>query len=286
MRTVLPAEDVLARNNVRTSGVVGARSLVFVHGFACDQRMWRHIAPAFEATHHVVLLDQVGAGQSDLSAYDPERHGRLEGYASDLVEVAEALDLHDAVIVGHSVGASAGLLAHLAAPDRFGALALVNPSARYVDEPATGYVGGLSPEDVQELLQTIEVNFLGWSNAMAPAIMNVPERPELGQELTDIFCGTDPDIAARWARVSFLADIRELLPRVEGRALVMQCADDPIVPEEVGRWMADRLPRGTFVQMHATGHCPHLSAPDETAALIRAFLDGEGAACPAGSPSR
>ncbi len=274
MAIALPSADVLARNNVQVSGRADGRALVFVHGFACDQRMWRHIAPSFEAEHRVVLLDQVGGGRSDLGAYDIERHSRLEGYADDLVEVAEALDLQDAVLVGHSVGAAAGLVAHLRAPERFSALALINPSARYVDEPETGYVGGLTSQDVEELLATIEVNFLGWSSQMAPVIMNVPERPELGRELDEIFCGTDPDIASRWARVSFLTDIRHLLPSVGAPTLVLQCADDPIVPEEVGAWMAGRLPAGTFVQMDATGHCPHLSAPDETRDALTTFLAG------------
>lgn len=278
MRTVLPAADVLVRNNVSVSGRHGGRALVFVHGFACDQRMWRHVTPAFAPDHRIVLLDQVGGGRSDLGAYDPARYSSLEGYAEDLVQVAEALDLHDAVVVGHSVGAAAAVLAHLKAPERFTALALVNPSPRYVDDPETGYVGGLTPSDVEELLATIDVNFAGWADVMAPVIMNQPRHPELGRELTDIFCETDPDIASRWARVSFLSDIRELLPAVGAPTLVLQCADDPIVPEEVGRWMADRLSAGTFVLMEATGHCPHLSAPGETAQALAAFLAGDARA--------
>jgi sigma-B regulation protein RsbQ len=278
MAPVLRAADVLARNNVRVRGHEAGRPLVFVHGFACDQRMWRHIAPAFEAGHRVVLLDQVGGGASDVTAYDAVRHSRLEGYAEDLVEVAEALDLRDAVLVGHSVGAAAGILAHLMAPGRFAALALVNASARYVDEPETGYLGGLTEADAAELLATIEANFAGWAEAMAPSIMNAPDRPELGAELEDAFCGTDPDIAARWARVSFLTDVRDVLASVEAPVLLLQCTDDPIVPEAAGRWMAARLPDGRFVQLDATGHCPHLSAPAETTAALRAFLQDLDAA--------
>jgi sigma-B regulation protein RsbQ len=269
---VTPAADVLARNNVRVAGDPRARPLVFLHGFACDQRMWRHITPHFEDDHRVVLLDHVGAGGSDLTAYDIERHGRLEGYADDLVEVAEALDLQDVALVGHSVGASVALLAHLAEPARFTTLALVGPSARYVDDPSGGYVGGLSEEELEGLLDLVDRNFAGWSTMMAPAIMGNPERPELGEELEASFCSTDPDIASRWARVTFGADIRPALPRVRAPTLVLQCSEDPIVPDATGRWMAERIPGCSFVQLAATGHCPHLSAPGETAAELRRFL--------------
>jgi sigma-B regulation protein RsbQ len=282
MALTLPASEVLARNHVQVGGAAAGRPLVFVHGFACDQRMWRHVTPHVAHDHPVVLFDQVGAGRSDVTAYDPVHHGRLEGYAQDLVEIAEALDLQDAVVVGHSVGASVAVLAHLAAPERFAALALVGPSARYVDDPSDGYVGGLSPEEVEELLRTIEANFLGWSNVMAPVIMGNAERPELGAELTDAFCSMDPDIAARWARVTFLGDIRDALPATTAPTLVLQCSQDPIVPDATGRWMADRLPDATFVQLQATGHCPHLSAPEETAQHVRDFA----MRLPAGAPWR
>jgi sigma-B regulation protein RsbQ len=272
MNVLLSASDVLVRNNVRTGGVPGGRPLVFVHGFACDQRMWRHITPHFEGTHFVVLLDQVGGGHSDITAYDPVRHGRLAGYADDLVEILEALDLRDAVIVGHSVGAGVAILAQLAAPERIGALVLVGPSPRYVDDPASGYVGGLSEEEVDGLLEAIELNFSGWADVMAPVIMGNEDRPELGAELVTTFCETEPEIAVRWARVSFLADIRQELGAVTVPSIVLQCSEDPIVPDEVGRWMADHLPEGRFAQLEATGHCPHLSAPEETADAIRRFL--------------
>jgi sigma-B regulation protein RsbQ len=272
----LPPAEVLTRNNVRVLGRPGGRPMVFVHGFACDQRMWRHMTPAFEDQFRIVLLDQVGAGESDVTAYDVLRHGRLDGYAQDLVQVAEALELHDAIVVGHSVGAMVAVLAHLLAPQRLTALALVGPSARYVDDPSDGYVGGSALADVEDLLATLEANFTGWSSMMAPALMGTPDRPELGQELADTFCGTDPEIAARWGRVTFMADIRAQLADVRAPALVLQCTADPIVPDATGRWMADQLPAGQFVQLRATGHCPHLSAPAETGEALRAFVRGLG----------
>ena len=230
MPLALPAAEVLIRNHVRVSGHPDGRPLVFVHGFACDQRMWEQIASRVEASYRVVTPDLVGAGQSDVTACDILRHGRVDGYAADRVEVAEALDLRDAVATGHSFGATLGILAHTAAPERFTGLVLIGPSARYVDDPADGYVGGLSEADVEGLLEIIETNFHGWATAMAPTIMGNPDRPELARELADIDHATHPEIAARWARVTFGADVRSLLPEVAAPAVVLQSTDDPIVP--------------------------------------------------------
>jgi sigma-B regulation protein RsbQ len=262
--------DVLTRNHVRVSGSPGGRPLLFAHGFGCDQNMWRFVAPAFEADHRVILFDYVGAGGSDLSAYDPDRYATLDGYAQDVVEIAEALDLTDAVFVGHSVSSMIGVLAAARAPGRLGKLVLVGPSPRYVDDE--GYRGGFTREDIEELLDSMEANFLGWSSAMAPAIMANADRPELGEELTESFCRTDPDIAARFARATFLGDNRADLPGVAVPTLVIQCSDDVIAPDAVGEYVHRQIPGSEFVKLEATGHCPNLSAPQETAAAIRAFL--------------
>jgi sigma-B regulation protein RsbQ len=262
--------SVLERNNVRTSGPDGARPMIFAHGFGCDQNMWRFVAPEFEADHRVVLFDHVGAGASDLEAYDPERHGDLAGYADDVVEICEALDLHDAVFVGHSVSSMIGVLAAARAPGRIGSLVLVGPSPRYIDDE--GYRGGFSREDIEELLGSLDSNFLGWSSAMAPVIMGNAERPELGEELTASFCRTDPEIAARFARVTFMSDNRADLAEVDVPTLVLQCSDDVIAPPEVGRFVHGNIRGSRFVQLSATGHCPNLSAPRETIDAIRAFV--------------
>ena len=262
--------NVLTRNNVRVSGRPDGRAIVFAHGFGCDQNMWRFVAPAFEADHRVVLFDHVGAGGSDLTAYDPERYDTLGGYADDLVEIAQALELTDAVFVGHSVSSMIGVLAAARAPQRFGKLVLVGPSPRYIDDE--GYRGGFSRADIEELLDSMDANFLGWSTAMAPAIMGNADRPELGEELTESFCRTDPEIAARFARVTFLSDNRSDLATVTAPTLVLQCSDDVIAPDEVGRYVHERIPGSVFVQLAATGHCPNLSAPQETVEAIRAFV--------------
>jgi sigma-B regulation protein RsbQ len=259
------------RHNVQLHGPPGGQPMVFVHGFGCDQNMWRHVWPAFVADgYRAVLFDHVGHGRSDHSAFDPERYASLDGYAEDVLDVCRELELTDVVFVGHSVSAMIGALAASAEPERFARLVMVGPSPRYVDDE--GYVGGFSRADIDGLLDALESNYLGWSSQMAPAIMGNPERPELGDELEQSFCATDPAIARHFARVTFLSDNREDLERVPTRALVLQCSADVIAPTAVGEYVHGRLPDSELVLMAATGHCPNLSAPDETTAAIRAFL--------------
>jgi sigma-B regulation protein RsbQ len=261
---------VAERNRVRLSGVPSGRPMLFAHGYGCDQEMWRFLVPEFEVDHRVVLFDYVGSGKSDLSAYDPDRYGSLRGYAADVVDICRELGLSDVVFVGHSVSAMIGVLALQQAPDLFGALVMIGPNPRYVDDD--GYVGGFSRPDIVGLLDALDANHLGWSAQMAPVIMGNPDRPELAQELTNSFCRTDPDIARQFARVTFLSDNRDDLPGVAVPTLVLQCSQDVIAPDVVGRYVHERIPGSTFTQLAATGHCPHLSAPDETIAAIRAFL--------------
>jgi sigma-B regulation protein RsbQ len=245
--------------------------MVFAHGFGCDQNMWRHVWPAFAAGHRVVLFDHVGHGHSDHSAFDPERYATLDGYAGDVLEICDELGLErDVVFVGHSVSAMVGALAAIASPERFSALVMVGPSPRYLDDD--GYRGGFSRPDIDGLLDALGSNYLGWSSAMAPVIMGNADRPELGEELTELFCATDPEIALHFARVTFLSDNRADLPRIPTRSLVLQCADDVIAPTAVGEYVHAHLPDSELVYLDATGHCPNLSAPEETIAAIRAFL--------------
>jgi sigma-B regulation protein RsbQ len=261
---------VSTRNDVRVSGVPGARPIVFAHGYGCDQNMWRFMTPDFEVDHRVVTYDHVGFGHSDLAAYDAVKYNSLRGYAGDLVEVLEELDLDDVVFVGHSVSAMIGLLAHQQAPERFGAMVMVGPSPRYVDDD--GYTGGFSKAQITELLDNLDANHLGWSTAMAPVIMGNPDRPELAEELTNSFCRTDPDVARQFARVAFLSDNRADLSSLDLPTLVLQCSQDVIAPEVVGRYVHEHVPGSVFHQLAATGHCPNLSAPAETTAAIRSFL--------------
>jgi sigma-B regulation protein RsbQ len=262
--------SVVKKNNVRLSGPAEGQAMVFAHGFGCDQNMWRFVAPAFEKDYRVVLFDHVGAGGSDLAAYSRARYDSLQGYADDVLELCRALSLRRPIFVGHSVSAMIGVLAALEEPDRFDRLVLVGPSPRYINDGE--YVGGFTREDIEGLLESLDSNYLGWSSAMAPVIMANPERPELGTELTNSFCRTDPQIASHFARVTFLSDNRADLPKVKTRSLILQCAEDVIAPTAVGDYVHAQIPGSTLVRMKATGHCPNLSAPEETIAAIKAFL--------------
>ena len=262
--------SIAARNNVHLSGRSGAQPMLFAHGFGCDQNMWRHVAPAFEDEYRVVLFDHVGAGGSDLSAYDRGKYASLQGYAEDILEICRDLELHDVIFVGHSVSAMMGVLAAAAEPNRFAKLVLVGPSPRYVDDG--DYSGGFTTEDIEGLLDSLDSNYLGWSAAFGPVIMGQPDRPELGEELTNSFCRTDPEIAKHFAHVTFTSDNRTDLGRVETPALVLQCTDDVIAPTHVGEYVHAQLRNSRLVYMRASGHCPNLSAPEETVTAIRAFL--------------
>ncbi|MDB5630730.1 MAG: putative hydrolase [Tardiphaga sp.] len=261
--------SVATRNNVKIGGT-GSKAMIFAHGFGCDQNMWRFVAPAFEADFRTILFDHVGAGQSDLSAYQAGKYATLDGYAEDVVEIGRELSLTDAVFVGHSVSAMIGILASLKAPELFESLVLVGPSARYIDDG--DYVGGFSEAQIEELLSFLEENHMGWSAQMAPVIMGNPDRPDLADELTNSFCRTDPEIAKAFARVTFKSDNRADLPKVTARSLILQCSEDVIASPTVGAFVQQNIPNSRMIMLNATGHCPNLSAPDEVVSAIRAFV--------------
>jgi sigma-B regulation protein RsbQ len=261
--------SAVVRNNVQMAGA-GPTAMVFAHGFGCDQNMWRFVTPAFEDAFRVVLFDHVGAGRSDLKAYDPQKYSTLGGYADDVVEIGAELGLKDAVFVGHSVSAMIGLLASAKAPGMFKSLVMVGPSPRYIDDE--NYVGGFTAQQIEELLDFLADNHMGWSAAMAPMIMGNADRPELGEELTNSFCSTDPDIAKEFARVTFSSDNRGDLQKLTIPTLILQCSEDVIAPLAVGEYVHKHVPNSELVILKATGHCPNLSAPDEVIAAMRAFV--------------
>jgi sigma-B regulation protein RsbQ len=266
----LAGMEVLARCNVRVTGRAGAPPIVFAHGFGCDQTMWRKVVPEFERDHHVVLFDLVGSGGSDLASYDPDRYVSLEAYAADVLALCRELELQDVVFVGHSVSAMIGVLAQIAEPERFAALVLVGPSARYLDD--RDYAGGFSEADIAELLELMDSNHLGWQDPLAGLVMANPDRPELKTEVEASFCRTRPDIARQFARTTFLGDNREDLRRVTVPTLVLQTSQDTIAPLTAGAFVHDQIPDSRMVVIEGQGHCPHLSAPSETATAIREFL--------------
>lgn len=262
--------DVGARHNVTMVGPESGPLVMLAHGFGCDQNLWRLAVPSLARRFRVLLFDHIGAGASDLSAWNPDKYSTLAGYAQDVLAICRDLDLREVVFVGHSVSAMIGVLAAVEEPQRFAKLVLLTPSPRYIDEG--DYRGGFSHADIEELLESLESNYLGWSQAMAPVIMGNPHRPELGQELTNSFCRTDPAIARVFARATFLSDNRADLAKLSIPTLVIECSQDVIAPREVGAFVHQQITGSQLVTLDATGHCPQLSAPEATAEAITAFV--------------
>ncbi len=275
MSTTIPV-----RNNVRILGN-GEQTMLLAHGFGCDQNMWRFITPAFENEYRLILFDYVGSGISDQSAYSAERYSTLDGYVQDVLDICEALDLSDVIFVGHSVSSIIGILASIRNQKYFNRLILIGPSACYINDPP--YLGGFERADIQSLLDMMEKNYLGWASFLAPVIMKNPDDPERTQELEQSFCSTDPAIARRFAEATFFSDNRDDLPKAQVPSLIMQCSDDAIAPIDVGEYIHRHLPGSTFRLMKATGHCPHMSHPDETVQVIREYLATTIPSAPSGS---
>lgn len=261
--------DVLKRNNVVIRGD-GPATLVFAHGFGCDQHMWRLMAPNFEDRFRIVTFDLVGSGQSDLAAYDKVKYASLDGYADDLLDILRECARGPVVFIGHSVSAMIGMLADLKMPGQINAHVMIGPSPCYINDD--GYTGGFERADIESLLETLESNYLGWSSTMAPAIMGAPGQPELSEDLTNSFCRTDPEIAKQFARVTFTSDNRADLARLTTPTLILQCTDDLIAPQVVGEFMARVMPDATLKMIENTGHCPHLSAPSASRSAVDDFL--------------
>lgn len=265
--------SVKRRNNVQVSGQ-GTVTMLFAHGFGCDLNMWRQFAPSFASRYRTVLFDLVGGGQSDLSAYDRDKYGSLSGYADDVLEIIEEFANGPVIHVGHSVSAMIGMLAAIKRPDLFAANVMIGPSPSFIDDG--DYVGGFTRADIDELLEALESNYLGWSSTMAPAIMGAPEQPELAEQLTNSFCRTDPEIARHFARVTFLADHRADLSRVTTPTLIVQSSDDLLAPLAVGAYMQRAIARSALSVVKNVGHCPHLSAPGPSKEATETFLQTLG----------
>ena len=244
--------------------------MIFAHGYGCDQNMWRLLTPAFEERYRIILYDLVGSGRSDLTAYERGKYATLQGHARDLLEIASEFGGGPCVFVGHSVSAMIGVLAGLEEPQRFSAHVMIGPSPCYINDG--DYVGGFTRDDINSLLDTLDSNYLGWASAIAPTIMGAPDRPELGQELTNSFCRTDPEISKHFARVTFTSDNRRDISKLRSPSLILQSTDDIIAPPVVGEYMHRAMPNSTLRYIENIGHCPHLSAPVAITEAMSTFL--------------
>ncbi|WP_194973878.1 alpha/beta fold hydrolase [Aquiflexum lacus] len=261
--------ELIKRNNIKIYGK-GSQPIVFAHGYGCDQNMWRFITPAFEKDYQIILFDHVGSGKSDANAYDFEKYSSLKGYANDLVEICTELNLQRVIFVGHSVSSMIGALADVERPELFEKLIFIGPSPSYINE--NGYFGGFSKEDIDELIETLESNYLGWSSFITPVIIGNPEKPEYSEELRNSFCSMNPEIAKHFAKVTFLGDNREDLPKVSTPALIIQCHPDVIAPVQVGEFVHNQMPLSKYELLDTPGHCPHLTAPEQVIDSIQTYL--------------
>jgi sigma-B regulation protein RsbQ len=261
--------SIYQRNNIHIEGTA-AKTMLLAHGFGCDQNMWRFIVPSFVKDYRVVVFDHMGAGKSDTAQYRREKYDSLDGYVDDVLEIIAAVGGAPVIFVGHSVSAMIGVLASIKQPSAIERLILIGPSPCYIND--SDYAGGFSRADIEGLLATLDSNYLGWSSATAPVIMGNPDRPELARELSESFCRTNPDIAKQFARVTFLSDNRRDLAQVRVPALILQCSEDVIAPDQVGEFVNEHLSASVLVRLLATGHCPHMSAPEETIAAMHEYL--------------
>jgi len=263
------AADVIRRNNVQIFGE-GEKTILFAHGFGCDQNMWRFITPAYEKDYKIILFDYVGCGKSDLLAYNEERYSTLNGYAEDIIDICNVLNLKQVIFIGHSVSSMIGVLAYVQSPDIFERMVLVCPSPRYIND--IGYIGGFEKQDLEDLLDVMDSNYIGWASFLAPVVMKNPDMPELTEELQKSFCSIELRITKKFAEVTFFSDNRRDLNKIQIPTLILQCSDDAIAPDEVGEFVHANTPGSTLVKMEAIGHCPHMSHPEETIEKINKFL--------------
>lgn len=264
-------QNILLRNNVKVLGK-GRQPMIFAHGFGCAQDMWRFVTPSFENDYQIVLFDYVGSGKSDLSAYSAERYSDLNGYTQDVIDICDALALKEVIFVGHSVSSMIGLLSSIRAPQIFDRLILISPSPCYIND-LPNYLGGFERKDIEDLLELMEKNYIGWASFLAPIVMKNKDNPALTEELEASFCSTDPVIANLFAKVTFYSDNRQDLPKVTVDSLILQCVEDAIAPVEVGEYLHRHLSKSTLKLLKATGHCPHMSHPEEVIDLIKEYLD-------------
>jgi sigma-B regulation protein RsbQ len=270
--TQLTRGPVASKLNVTVTGPEDGPVLLLAHGFGCDQGMWDGVLPYFSGDHRVVRYDLMGYGQSDFAAYDPERYASLDGHAADILAICAELELRDVTLVAHSVSTMMSVMAAIAEPGRFRQLMLIAANPYFMQDSVDGYDGGFSDDDMTEVAGALDSNYFTWAEAMAPVIMGTPEAPEHGERLTASFCRVNPDVARQLLGIMFTTDYRPLLPQVTTPTVVMQCRADAMVPPHVAGYLHENLAGSTLVQLQALGHCPHISAPEETAAAIRAHL--------------
>ncbi|WP_025143776.1 alpha/beta fold hydrolase [Pedobacter jeongneungensis] len=260
---------ILIRNNVKILGE-GSQVIMLAHGFGCAQSSWKYITDAFLEDYKVILFDYVGSGDSDLSQYDKRKYATLEGYACDVIDIIETLELSNVIFIGHSVSSMIGMIAALQLPEAFKKLIFIGPSPRYLND--RDYIGGFNIGDLETIFEHIAEDYVGWSKQLAPVVMDTPSKPELSDFLQECFEATDPSVALAFAMATFKADYRDKLKDLEVPSLTLQSSNDIMAPLSAGEFIYKNTPENFLVVMKATGHFPHISAPEETIKEIKEFI--------------
>ncbi|PIL20063.1 hypothetical protein P775_11310 [Puniceibacterium antarcticum] len=243
---------------------------MFAHGFGCDQMVWKDIVPAFENEAKTIVFDQAGSGKADPLIYDRQRHSSLHGYADDLIALLDELDPGQVHFVGHSVSAMIGALASLRRPDLFASLIMICPSAFYLN--TASYKGGFDKKMLEELIELMDSNYIGWAKVFAPLVVGNQSSPEHVEKFVETLCRTDPEYAGGFARITFFSDCRDELTKVQIPTVILQCLDDPVAPDEAIRFVHDAVKGSELVQLNASGHCPHITHPQTTITALRRIL--------------
>lgn len=265
----LTAQRLLAQLNVRIAGV-GPTTLLFCNGFNCEQNIWRMLTPTLATQYQLVLFDQVGVGQSDRTVAHSPRYATLDGYVQDVLGICQALALPEVVLVGHSAGALVAMLAAVQAPARVAKLILLAASPCFLNFP--DYYGGFDPSDLHAVLAEMNANYQAWANTFATMLIGQYHAPELSHELVNCASQADPEMAKRVVQQTFLGDYRAQVPHLACSTLLLQCTNDPAVPEEVNAYWLAHLPQASLRTLPTEGHCPHLTAPAEVLEAMQQFL--------------
>jgi sigma-B regulation protein RsbQ len=265
----------LKRNNINITGS-GEKTVLLAHGFGCDQNMWRFMLPELEKQFTVVVFDYVGSGQSDLESFSTKRYSSLEGYAKDVEEILVALDLDNVSIIGHSVSSIIAGITSTHVGDRISDITMICPSPCFMNLPPD-YVGGFERDDLEELINLMDKNYIGWANYLAPLVMGAGHSSELIGELSGSFCSTDPIVAKTFAKATFFSDYRSLLKDILTPALILQSDKDSLASPEVGKYMAENIPDSQLELIQAEGHCLHMTDPDLIIPLLINFIQNKQA---------
>lgn len=261
-------DDIISRNNVKVFGT-GEHTLLLAHGFGCDQNMWRFVTSNLSKYFRIIQFDYVGSGNSDVSAFDVEKYSSLEGYAEDIIDICQVFELEKITLVGHSVSSMIGLIASVKAPQYFENIVMVCPSPCFLNQPPD-YLGGFDRADLEELIELMDKNYIGWANYLGPLVMGAENSVEMIKELSDSFCSTDPIIAKTFAKATFFSDLRNLLPQAKHPALILQSGTDALAATSIGVFMHDSMPNSELKVIEAEGHCLHMTHPNE---VNRSIID-------------